>query len=300
MAIDATGTPTSLGIPKFNTAVDAPSGKGSNAQMDAIDLLIASTPQKPAGIVTGEAMVYNTGAGVFQRSSVTKLASGNFGPVINSDIDAAAAIAVTKLAAGSNGDVLTTTGGVPGWAAPTAAGVAIYDRGAAVDVANTAAETSLYSKSITGGDLSTNKKLRLELLGDILFNNATTNTLTLRVKFGGTTFIVIASNALGTLGVQRMPFRCIVEVANVGSNSVQHIQMELARTAASGGATLGSWNAASTGSGQTAAGQADTTVAYNDGAINTANAQTLDVTAQWSAASANNSVRARSAILELI
>ena len=34
----------------------------------------------------------------------------------NSNIDAAAAIAVSKLAAGSNGDVLTTTAGVPTWA----------------------------------------------------------------------------------------------------------------------------------------------------------------------------------------
>lgn len=46
MAIDATGTPTSQGIPKFNTAVDAPSGKGGNAQMDAIDaLVVAQTSQ---------------------------------------------------------------------------------------------------------------------------------------------------------------------------------------------------------------------------------------------------------------
>ena len=38
MATDATGTPTTnYSIPKFNTAVDAPSGIGSNAQMDAID-----------------------------------------------------------------------------------------------------------------------------------------------------------------------------------------------------------------------------------------------------------------------
>lgn len=38
MATDATGTPTTnYAIPKFNTAVDAPSGRGSNAQMDAID-----------------------------------------------------------------------------------------------------------------------------------------------------------------------------------------------------------------------------------------------------------------------
>jgi hypothetical protein len=41
MATDATGTPTTnYSIPKFNTAVDSPSGLGSNAQMDAIDTVI--------------------------------------------------------------------------------------------------------------------------------------------------------------------------------------------------------------------------------------------------------------------
>lgn len=44
MAQDATGAPTTQGIPKFNTAVDAPSGKGGNAQMDAIDTLIKLKP----------------------------------------------------------------------------------------------------------------------------------------------------------------------------------------------------------------------------------------------------------------
>ena len=38
MAIDATGTPsTNRAYPKLNTAVDAPSGKGINAIVDAID-----------------------------------------------------------------------------------------------------------------------------------------------------------------------------------------------------------------------------------------------------------------------
>lgn len=41
MATDATGTPTTaLGIPKYNTAQDIPSGKGFNAAMDVIDDLI--------------------------------------------------------------------------------------------------------------------------------------------------------------------------------------------------------------------------------------------------------------------
>jgi hypothetical protein len=40
MATDATGAPTSLGIPKFDVNADAPSGLGGNAQMDYIDALI--------------------------------------------------------------------------------------------------------------------------------------------------------------------------------------------------------------------------------------------------------------------
>lgn len=43
MSLDATAPPTPLGIPKFNTALDAPSGKGSNAQMDAIDAIETAT-----------------------------------------------------------------------------------------------------------------------------------------------------------------------------------------------------------------------------------------------------------------
>lgn len=42
MATDATGTPTARGIPKYNTATDAPSGKGFNAAMDSIDGLLTS------------------------------------------------------------------------------------------------------------------------------------------------------------------------------------------------------------------------------------------------------------------
>lgn len=39
MATDATGTPTTnFSIPKYDTNVDAPSGLGFNAAMDAIDV----------------------------------------------------------------------------------------------------------------------------------------------------------------------------------------------------------------------------------------------------------------------
>lgn len=59
MAIDATGPPTPLGIPKFDTSADNPSGKGGNAQMDALDTLLAARIVKPGSPSNGQALVWN-------------------------------------------------------------------------------------------------------------------------------------------------------------------------------------------------------------------------------------------------
>lgn len=62
MAQDATGTPTPLGIPKFDTAADAPSGVGTNAMMDAIDTLITEAKKvsvKVAGALVGRRLYVN-------------------------------------------------------------------------------------------------------------------------------------------------------------------------------------------------------------------------------------------------
>lgn len=65
MATDATGTPTPLGIPKFNTSVDAPSGLGGNAQMDSIDALLqAHVGFQTAGIVIYGNKLLSTDANV--------------------------------------------------------------------------------------------------------------------------------------------------------------------------------------------------------------------------------------------
>lgn len=77
MATDATGAPTSLGIPKFNTSADAPSGLGSNAQMDSLDALIAARVLKPAGILSGEVPVWNGSTWV--RSSATNIGPSSLG-----------------------------------------------------------------------------------------------------------------------------------------------------------------------------------------------------------------------------
>lgn len=71
---DASGTPsTNYSIPKLNTAVDPPSGKGENTIVDFIDnLLKTKFTEKPTGILSGEVPVWN-GSG-WARSTVTQLA----------------------------------------------------------------------------------------------------------------------------------------------------------------------------------------------------------------------------------
>lgn len=61
MAIDATGTPTPLGIPKYNPTADAPSGLGFNAAMDALDGIIGKAPlsNQIAGIAVGSVPVWD-------------------------------------------------------------------------------------------------------------------------------------------------------------------------------------------------------------------------------------------------
>jgi len=87
MAIDATGTPsTLLSIPKINTAVDSPSGKGINAIVDDLD-----------GKIIPKTLLTTTGDIMY----------------------ASAANTPARRAIGSTGDVFTVAGGVPTWAAAT-------------------------------------------------------------------------------------------------------------------------------------------------------------------------------------
>lgn len=74
MAVDATGVPTSPdNLPKLNTSVDAPSGLGMNAMMDSVQTALNTKPGTPAGLLSGEAMVWNGAA--FVRNSVTPVAN---------------------------------------------------------------------------------------------------------------------------------------------------------------------------------------------------------------------------------
>lgn len=100
MAVDATGTPTTKGISKFNTAADSPSGVGFNNAMDDIDTLLDSCQYTSDTVAANE--------GVFRNAGNTAYA---YGLVATANI-ADNAVDGTKIAIGSDavGDIVYYNG----------------------------------------------------------------------------------------------------------------------------------------------------------------------------------------------
>lgn len=132
MATDATGTPTSLGIPKYNPNVDAPSGLGFNAAMDAIDALIAGRIAKPASPAAKDALVWN--GTTWEKSSAAN-------PINETHIDP-----------GTNGQVLVTSAGVAGWGAPGHRGFSAYANAAQALAASSVASKVQYNTEVYDSD----------------------------------------------------------------------------------------------------------------------------------------------------
>jgi hypothetical protein len=59
-------------------------------------------------------------------------------------------------------------------------------------VVNTSAETGVYSFSVPGGTLGTNRVLRVTILGDYFNNTGSGRTFTFRFKYGATTIATLA------------------------------------------------------------------------------------------------------------
>ncbi len=158
-----------------------------------------------------------------------------------------------------------------------------------VDVVNTVTETSLWSKLITGGDLGPNGLLHLTLLGDLLYNNSTLDTATVRFKFGGATVLGLG---LGTPGIQlnaaRRPWIYHVLLSNRGASNSQLLHASFGRAHDFPDASPGIGGGSSVVEFGQATAAVDTTVD-----------QTFEVTAQWNAASVNDSFRKRSGVLYL-
>jgi hypothetical protein len=162
--------------------------------------------------------------------------------------------------------------------------------GATLDIASTAAETSLGSFTVPGNSMGANGKLQVVYEGDMLFNNNIGNTMNLRIYFPsaglptpGTPLVAGAiTPSLGGLLTTRMFWKLEIEMTNLNATGSQFLlaQISRPRVGGSGGQTsLATWI------------QNEPWMGHALPAVDTTADRIFEVTAQWSASSANNSWR---------
>lgn len=156
--------------------------------------------------------------------------------------------------------------------------VSIYERSTSeVDVVSTVTETTVFSKTITGGHVSNNRSLRLRIVADYLNDSGSNRNVTIRVKLGGTTLATVVGSSVPA-SASRLPAGLEILIQARGATNAQLVSVRHPNFT-SQGTVIESLPA-------TAA--VDTTVN-----------QTLAVTVEHSAAHASLSWRKRGADLEL-
>jgi hypothetical protein len=165
------------------------------------------------------------------------------------------------------------------------------------DVTTTAAETDVLNGEgvIPAGVLRTNRALLMQLSGDMLYNNAGTDSARLRFKFGPTTVWDSGNmtNATGglTTDARRYAWFLQILIQNLAANSqLFSFTMQMTRGAA----------APAVGTGGAAWNQAGEVVGWNAAAVDTTVAQVFQMTWQWGVVSANDSFRLQQAIGSVI
>lgn len=167
-------------------------------------------------------------------------------------------------------------------------GSSVLDRDqTATTVSNTTTETSVYSYSVPGGTLSTNRKLRLTILGRFLNNTGAGANVDWRAKAGGATLCTIDPASPGASASQKA-VKLVFEIENVAATNVQRATLH---------GVIGTAGPTDTSGGP---GGGGSMIATNTGAVDTTAAWTLEVTAQMSAASANLQFIADTAVLEAL
>ncbi len=173
------------------------------------------------------------------------------------------------------------------WNAAHTGAVEILDRDLTqIDVANDAAETSIYSFSVPAGALGTDGGFRLTLGGDSLRNAA--GTLIIRIKLGATT--VFTSDAFSSTNLaDRYRWTLQVLCLNSAADAQKwNAWMNMIANVANLSVRVGANTQKVLLEGQASSGE------------DTAGALVLDITADFSVASASLSFRKEMALLELI
>jgi hypothetical protein len=137
--------------------------------------------------------------------------------------------------------------------------------------------------------MGSDRAVRMFLAGTYLNNSGGSVTFTLRVKFGGTTWIDVASPSIATSTISRAWWIEVI-IFNLGNASANKILMRTlgssatTLTAGVGGLASPAWEGA----------------AHADSSVNTGSTQTLAVTFQHSTAHANLALFRQHAFIELL
>ena len=125
-----------------------------------------------------------------------------------------------RLAAGSSTQVLTTVSGVPAWISPPNNNiVTIVDRNVTeIQVGNTTNNTSIYTYTIPGGMLGTNKQVRVIITGAVLNNSGGTLSVVYKAGLGSYTS---STNTVGySTGAAATFFRWEIHLTAQATNKI--------------------------------------------------------------------------------
>jgi hypothetical protein len=180
---------------------------------------------------------------------------------------------------------------IPSSAKWNSAGAAYERSTSTVDVTSTTTLTSIYSKAIGAGHLSSDRTLHLVIRGDILNSTGANRGWQLKILFGATTVYDGTNASIMVSNAQRVPFILDLWLSNKASASVQECTgtLRLAKN---------DEIAPTTGLGALTTTSQDI-IFGGTAAEDTASAKTLDIQIAPSANSASLSIRKKSALLEL-
>lgn len=232
---------------------------------NAIDLfVVAGTPTAGATLVNLNGVTAVPGSCLLLANV---LVANGAASILNADIDSSASVRQQLGLAGA---------------------ATVYVAASTLDVVSSTTETALLSQLIPAGLLGTTRGLRVVLRGDLLNNTGGNQNLTIRIKFGGTT--LYASVVASVASALRQPLFVDFELRNIGAANSQFLE--------GAHASLGTPSAPTTGIQNANAPHRFGTTGLP--AINTAVAQTLEVTVQHGASSASLSARRHFWVAEVI
>lgn len=211
-------------------------------------------------------------------------------------------VPLTTVAAGTTLQFLAgVTGAAPSFRVlagadlTSAAAVRVLDRLVTLTtLVSSVAETTMYSFSVPGGTLSTNKALRITLLGDYLNNSAGNDAFTLKVKYGATTvesWVASISNGAGA-NRRSLQLQAVLSAANATGAQTSYARAAIGNNA--GSSATGTMAVANSDNGQPVEGT-NTGIAEDSTA-----AKTLAITFQLGTSAVTVAARVYAVFLELL